>query len=1044
MLRREQVRLDPRLASGGAAAAALVLLLGARTVAPAGAPVVASSATAVAEHRASDDEAERVGRSAARILRARCEECHGPDRVEGELRLDSREALLRGGDTGTGAVAGDPDASEIYLRVTSDFAFDRMPYEQTPLSDDEIATLRRWIELGMPWPESGAAHDVHWSYEPIVRPSPPEAEHADLVRSPIDAFVLARLEQAGIEPSPEADPRTLVRRLYLDLWGLLPEPEVVEAFAADPSDAAYDALVDRLLASQHFAERFARHWLDRARYADSDGYEKDEARTNAWHYRDWVIDAIDRDLPWDRFTIEQIAGDLVPDADWRTRLGTAFNRQTLTNREGGVDQEEFRVQAVMDRVATVGTTWLGMTYGCAQCHDHKYEAISQREYYGLFAFFDNADEVDEPLRPNAYELAHWHDERDPRLEEREALLAEIEAARRDVPDDVSSWIPAERTRLERAFDGIARAWVRNVRAESDAVPLRVLPNGTVATAPPKTDAADVVVTISGPRRISGVALRFLADDEAGTLLRLSEVEAKVRSAGRERSIGLSNARSDQPRAVDEVEGAIDGIDETRFTLAPTQSEPVDLCIWSRRSVEIAADEVLELTLRTIDPDREGIGAFRVGLLTEPDPIGAPDDAYRLLVRPPSSSYDERQLEVLRRWREDSDPKVRALLDRLAQLERDDPAMRPFTAPVLEERREDRRDTRLMERGDFLRPAERVEPSVLAILPPLVVRDPERGPDRLDLANWIVAPENPLPLRVAANQIWQRLFGRGIVSTPEDFGNRGEAPSHPRLLDWLATEYRRVGLSRKAMVREIVRSSTYRRSSVHRDDLRESDPENKLLARQNRRRVEAETVRDATLGAAGLLSLDVGGPSVFPPMDPSVTAQSYAFTFDWTTSEGADRYRRGMYTFFKRTAPHPNLVAFDCPAANVTAPGRKTSNTPIQALVTLNDEVYVEAACAFADRVLDECGADVDDAVRVERAFELALGRAPRPSETEVLLAVLADARAHFADASDDVEALLPATLSARLPQEPAERAETAAWAATLRVVLNLDEFLTRE
>ncbi len=609
----------------------------------------------------------------------------------------------------------------------------------------------------------------HWAYRPLTRRPPPEVSRGSWCRGTLDRIVLARLEEAGIEPSPGAGRRTLIRRLSLDLLGLPPEPDEVAAFVDDRAPDALARLVDRLLASPHFGERWGRHWLDGARYADSDGYEKDRPRPNAWRSRDWVIAAINADMPIDRFTIEQVAGDLLPDAGASQRLATAFNRQTLTNTEGGTDQEQFRVEAVFDRVATLGTVWLGLTASCAQCHDHKYDRLSQREFYRLFAFFDNGDE------------------------------REIEVPASDLP-------------------------------------------------------------------------------------------------------------------------------------------------------------------------------------------GAPA------------------------------MKVR----------------------VIEERTEKPRVTRIFRRGDFLSPEDEVTPGTPAVLPPIVPRG-ERA-DRLDLARWLVGAANPLTPRVLANEMWQHLFGEGIVTTANDFGVRGARPSSPELLDWLASELVRVEWSRKRMIRAIVTSATYGQSSRHREDLDEVDSTNRLLARQGRFRVEGELIRDLPLAVSGLLDRRIGGPSVFPPMPPGIAELSYANNFKWKTSEGADRYRRGLYTFFKRTAPYPGLMTFDCPDSNATTVERRVSNTPLQALTLLNNEVFVEAARAFAGRVLRESG-PVDDE-RLRLAFLLALSRPPHGEESRALLGLLEESRRWYAAHPDD--ALAITGVSASGDDGQARAVELAAWTVTLRVILNTDEFVTRE
>ena len=709
------------------------------------------------------------------LLDARCVSCHGADRQKSGLRLDRREAAMAGGDLGPAIEPGASADSSLIWKVTGFQGESIMPPTGAPLAPEEVALLRAWIDQGAHWPEAGTNESRrtsdHWSFQPIARPAPPEIDCEDWARNPIDRFVLRRLESEGLEPSPEADRATLIRRLSLDLTGLPPSPEEVDAFFADESPGAYDSLVARLLASPHFGERWGRHWLDLARYADSDGYEKDRPRPEAYRYRDWVIDAINRDLPYDRFTVEQLAGDLLPGAGPNQLAAAGFHRNTLTNTEGGVDQEEFRVAAVVDRVNTTGSVWLGLTVACAQCHTHKFDPITQREYYQLFAFFNTADEADLPI------------------------------------------------------------------------------------------------------------------------------------------------------------------------------------------------------------DRE-------------TPAGGDEET-----------------------KEATGPHIRTFV---------------------EQAEEDQRESRILIRGDFLRPGEPVEPGTLEVLPDF---EPAGRPDRLDLAEWLVDPENPLTGRVAVNRIWHLLFGRALVVSMDDFGTQGEEPSHPELLDWLASEYRLLGWSRKELIRTIVRSSTYRQSSAVRPDLQAIDPENVLLARQNRIRLEAEVIRDLALAAGGLLSTELGGPSVFPPQPPGISELTYARSAQWEESTGPDRYRRGMYTFFRRTSPYPMLTTFDAPDANVCAVKRSTSNTPLQALTLLNDAVFVESARALGLRSLRE-----DPSLPTERAFRLAIGRRPTVEELEILQGLRDSLLAAFRADPGSAASMLGDEV---LP-EPVDPAEAAASVATARAILNLDEFITRE
>jgi len=764
------------------------------------------------------------------LLAKRCQRCHGPDLQESDLRLDVGSSALKGGAGGPVIVPGRSDKSPLVHRISGAAADERMPPEGEgePLSKAEVALIRAWIDQGADWPDAPAANEArrssHWSFQPVVRGPAPAVRNAGWVRNPIDAFVLEPLEEQGIEPSPEAGRGTLIRRLSLDLLGLPPAPEEVEAFENDSSPDAYEKLVDRLLASPHFGERWGRHWLDLARYADSDGYEKDGFRPHAWRYRDWVISAINADVPFDQFTIEQLAGDLLPNPTPDQLIATGLHRQTLINTEGGVDQEEFRVKAVVDRVNTTGTVWLGLTVGCAQCHSHKYDPISQTEYYQLFAFFNNADD------------------------------------------------------------------------------------------------ADYNFPATGPE----------GEKFAAALKKHQESVAKIEAE-------IAQAR------------------------------------------------------------REGA-----------DPAG----------------------------------KLKQLVDSLMRLEREAPKSPAGAAMVFTER-SDRRKSHVLLRGDFLRRGAEVQPAALRVLHPLDDIPDERAPNRLDLARWLVDPENPLAGRVFVNRAWMHLFGRGLVATPDDFGSTGEKPSHPALLDWLASEFYRVGGSRKALLKLIVTSSAYRQASHPRPELEAIDPYNALVARQSRQRVEAEIVRDLCLAAGGLLSRRVGGESIRPPLPPSVAEVSYASSIKWKVSAAPDRHRRGLYIAFQRTIPYPSLMAFDCPDGVVTSVSRSRSNTPLQALTVLNDPVFFECARAMGARLLRE--GPGDDAARLDLAGQIALGRRWTGDERDRLLQLLEEQRASYrldprAAREYAGEALVPIE---QLTNDEAA-VETAAWISVASALMNLDEFVTRD
>ena len=772
------------------------------------------------------------------LLSKNCFACHGPDdskRAAG-LRLDQRAAAVAARGSRPGVIApGKPDASALLKRVAAADA-SRMPPPGTAphLTPAEIAKLREWIRQGAPYRE-------HWAWIPPRRPPLPVVKTKGWARNPIDAFVLARLEKAGLKPSPEADRFVLLRRASLDLRGLPPTPEEVDAFARDKSPDAYERAVDRFLADPAYGERWARMWLDLARYADSAGYGSDPLRLNIWPYRDWVINAFNRNLPYDQFTIEQLAGDLLPNATPEQKIATAFHRNTMTNTEGGTTREEFRVAAVRDRVDTTAEVWMGLTMGCAKCHSHKYDPITQKEYYQFFAVFNQTADNDQP------------DER--------------------------------------------------------------------PTMPVTTPAIEA---------------------------RNRETDAKI----------------------DELKRKLEAPD-------------------------LKADAKL----------------------------------------------------------------AKPVQDQIAALEKS--RMQPVALPVMVELPEkQRRETHLLIKSNYLSPGEKVDPGVPAALNPF----PKDAPlNRLGVARWIVDPKNPLTARVAVNRFWAQLFGAGIVETEEDFGTQGELPSHPELLDWLATNFVG-GVGRwasgvgeaasnaqrptpnaqpwdmKALLRLMVTSAAYRQSSRVTPELREKDPRNRLLSRGPRHRLEAEMVRDQALALSGLLSHKIGGPSVYPPQPEGLWQAAFNGQRSWPTSTGEDRYRRGLYTFLRRTVPYPSMAAFDAPSREFCVVRRTRTNTPLQAFVTLNDPVYVEAAQALARRIVREGGASADQ--RARYGLRLTLCRPVDEARVRTVLELYHQQRERYRSQPDAAKALATDPLGP-LP-EGKDAGELAAWTVVANVLLNQDAVLAKE
>jgi hypothetical protein len=989
------------------------------------------------------------------ILAEKCLSCHSGEEPAGGLRLGEKKSALGQGDSGlTAIVPGRPAESELLRRILAADPDVKMPPQgEKPLSEAEVQMLKSWIAEGASW-------STHWAFQPLSQPRLPNVKDESWLRNDIDRFVLARLEQLGVTPSPAADRHTLIKRLYYDLLGLPPPLEAVETFASDRSPQAYENLVARLLASPHFGERWGRHWLDLAHFADSDGYEKDRARPDAYVYRDWVIEAINEDLPFDRFTIEQLAGDLLPGATAKQRIATGFLRQTLTNEEGGVDQEEFRIAACFDRTETMSTVWLGLTIGCVRCHDHKYDPFPHSDYYRLFAFFNNAEELKEPL-PVAAD----------NLEELEAQLRPLEAAlaarHAELAPRAAEWEAAEHRRILAQCEGpLVEQKLEIVSVQSEATPEtrfqidadRVVvetsgPTVPVAAEPTLTPEKDTyrVVARTPASRVTGFKLYAIADGRLpangpgrasdGNFV-LTGLQALLVSAeGEERPIGLHRVKADytEPRYAAEATLSDNNGGENGWAIGGKTGAAHWIEFRTREPLQVPNGAQIKFVLSQQHGGHHLLGSFRLALLTGDERgLHLSNEAIANALE----MYPEKRVAGIRQQlfdyfvsdvvRDDVSLRLRR---EIANLHRQHKArlmeVRTMGTPRLP------RTTHRFQRGDFLSPREAIEPGVPAVLASF---EPRRQPaDRLDLARWLVSAENDLTPRVAVNHIWQHLFGYGLVRTPNDVGTRGQPPSHPELLDWLACRFRdEMQWSRKELIRLVVTSAAYRQASHYRPQAESQDPSNALLFRQNRFRMESEQIRDLHLMVAGLLSRKIGGASVFPPMPEDLARLSYANNFSWANSQGEDRYRRGMYTFFKRTIPHPNLMTFDSPDANVACVARTVSNTPLQSLTLLNNEVHVEAAQAFAYRVL-QSPSSPSDAARLGLAWRWCVARPPSEGEVAALLRVLEASRSYYAEHTAEA-----VSFAGQEAAQGVDAAETAAWVATVRVMLNLDEFITRE
>jgi cytochrome c553 len=1003
------------------------------------------------------------GRDVKPILEANCYRCHGPDKSRADLRLDLRARALAGAKAGTEKVivAGDALASELYVRVTSTDDDERMPQGADPLSAQQIATLRAWLDQGANWPDEFAGTDTkgrdHWAYKKPVRPPPPSVANAAWVRNPIDAFVLARLEREGLAPAPEADRATLLRRLCIDLTGLPPSPEEVDAFVADASADAYDKVVERLLASPHYGERMARAWLDLARYADTNGYEKDAKRT-MWRYRDWVIDAFNANMPFDRFTVAQIAGDLLPNATLEDRIATGFERNTMLNDEGGIDPEEFRAAAVIDRVNTTATVWMGTTLACAQCHDHKFDPFTQRDYYSLFAVLngtaengrDSAPMIPAPTPEQAREEQST-------ARELHAVEARIESVSASLDVDQARWESATLGALPPPTD-----W-RVLRATEAKSPrgttLATQGDGSLLAggATPDTDVYELTFE-PGAMRVTALRVEALPDPSLpnngpgrasnGNFV-LSSLTAICTTPGipsGNETLRFVAASADFEQATFGAARVLSGEPNTGWAVDGCDHKLPHAAVFAcAEPVEIAADSRLHVELRfDYRFERHVLGRVRISLaddaalaarMTGADKSAHIPTAVENALRIASGARDDKQSQAVREYFRRSVSADGVGLYKALDAARASHKAASDAIPtmlVLEELKTPR-ETHIFTRGSFLSPGAVVSPNIPALFGNL---DASNEPPRLAFARWLCSDANPLAARVTVNRLWEHVFGRGLVAAPEDFGTRSEPPANPELLDWLAVEFAEHGWDIKALLREIVTSATYRQSSDATPASLERDPYGTLLSRGARFRVEGELVRDIALAAAGLLAPKIGGPSAYPPQPAGIWNSAYN-SDDWKTDTGEGRYRRGLYTFWKRTAPYATFALFEAPSREFACTRRARTNTPLQALALLDDPAFVEASIALARRMLREAAAS--DEARVVRGFRICTSREPAEKERDVLVALARDARREFEAAPERAKERAGGAMAA----DELDPVEVAAWTSVASVLLNLDETLTR-
>lgn len=1002
------------------------------------------------------EEPIQFNRDIRPILAEKCLACHGPDKNkrEGALRLDNGEGAFENRDGKTALVPGKPDDSELIRRVLSTDEDERMPPASTKktVSAGQLDLLRRWIT-------QGAQFEPHWAFVPPRRTEPPLAGQG-WARNEIDRFVAARHTAHGVSPSPDADPRTLVRRLSFDLLGLPPSPEQVDSLVSEVAKEtagpdqgkALEQYVDHLLASPHFGERMATYWLDVVRYADSAGYHSDNER-DVSQYRDYVIDAFNQNLPFDQFTVEQIAGDLLPAATSRQRIASGYNRLLQTTEEGGAQPKEYAAKYQADRVRNTAVAWLAVTMGCCECHDHKYDPFTARDFYSFAAFFADVDE--KPVgRQDPVAIA---------TPEQEMELAQIATQRaplletyhRDTPELVAGqlkWEDLIRSELSAGKSD----WLvtRPEKVESmEGTTLTLQDDQSVLASGKNPDQDTYVVTVSsGPKPITALRLESLTHESLahhslsqgnGNFV-LTEVEVAAQPAGEKKAspVKIKKAEADFSQPTFPIANAIDGKADTGWAVAGHEKPADHRCVFLLDQ-SIAANATIIIKLKhTSQFKQHQIGRFRVALTSVENPGlsdkgGLPADVQQALLTETKQRTSEQLAAITKHYRTIA-PELTGVREQMAALDKREQQIRQAFPKTLVSLSITPRKVRILPRGNWLdESGEEVQPATPSALP--VAKFDQRQQARLELGRWFVRRDHPLTARVFVNRLWKLMFGQGLVRTLDDFGVQGTPPTHPELLDWLAVEFMESGWNVKHILKQMVLSRTYQQSSNAPAAWRERDPSNQWLARQTAFRLDAEFVRDNALAISGLLSPKIGGRSVKPYQPAGYWRYLNFPTREWQNDHGEDLYRRGLYTHWQRTFLQPSMVAFDAPSREECAVERPRSNTPLQALVLLNDPTYVEAARVFAMHVLESGGTTPGD--RLHDAFRQALQRPPTKQESEVLIALLQKHRDEYAKEPANAEALLK--VGERAVPADANKVELAAWTSVCRTILNLHETITR-
>ena len=994
---------------------------------------------------------------AFQILESRCFPCHAGSNQLGELLLDKRQAALTGGEQGAAIVPGEPDESLLIQMVEGKNPQAlRMPMDGEYLTDEEIALLKQWVQDGAHYPEIDSIHaraNGHWAYQKPVKPEPPDVADENWVCNPIDQFILAKLNEHQMSPQEKASPEQLVRRVSLDLTGLLPTPEQVEAFVNDPDDEAYADFINHLFNSPQYGEHMGRYWLDLARYADTNGYQVDKTRRISL-YREWVINAFNQNMTFDQFTLEQLAGDLLPKPTKQQLVATGFHRNTQTNEEGGVKDEEYRRRAIVNRVDTTATVWLGTTMACAECHDHKYDPITQEEYYQFYAFFNQTEDMGNSFQRNTPYVTVPTELEQKAIDSVDALIEQtktnIKSVKQNIAPQLNEW--EEKWLNQQPTSWIALDPVNPDGAGGEKTEFR---RDQTFELPEVDEDGNMLVYLESPKmHVEAIRIEFLPNkpfSNRDDLILLNDVEmitAVRKSESEDIPINIDRVHTTLEPDDKAKSHITDGKPETGWGLGNRWDEPHSV-IFELKTGQDSFNNGPLVLLKINRPDDGVRPTVRVSITEfKPDdrhPI-VPNDIVSILNTPKKTRSKEQNLRLNEYYFSISPTllAIEVLHESLEKRKKELEANARSSMVMSELPNNKMRDSHIHIRGNYLTPGEQVTAAAPVVLHDFPIDAPK---NRLTFAKWLMDENNPLTARVVVNRLWQQVFGRGIVDTSNDFGTRASPPSHPELLDWLAIEFIESGWDVQYILKLMLTSAAYQQSARLTKEKIEKDPGNRLLSRGPRFRMDAELIRDNALEAAGILHKKIGGESVFPPHPLGIWKEigflrPYFGMSRWPESFGPDRYRRGMYTFWRRTIPYPTFATFDAPSRETCTVQRPRTNTPLQALLTLNDPAFFEAAQALAARLIDEGGETPEE--RIHLGYQLCLSRIPKQKEMQRLLSLTVQQLEHYSNFPEEAKRLFEASpVLEVLDAAPDNKVEWAAWTVAANVLLNLDEFITK-